>query len=140
MRKYSNSWIWNDIGRNCLLGQRKKLAKFFNEDFYLPLYLPLWCLPEATEIVRSSSPCSPVHTSPLRRWAKYSRRYSSPTVHTSRANGCANNAGRGLHVCMYTSKYVKQIIRLTKNRRIRKFPHWSFEAVFLFHNQKISNN
>jgi hypothetical protein len=32
----------NDIGRNCLLGNRKKTAKFFNEDFYFPLYLPLW--------------------------------------------------------------------------------------------------
>jgi hypothetical protein len=30
--------IWNDIGRNCLLGQ------IFNEDCYLPLYLPLWGL------------------------------------------------------------------------------------------------
>ncbi len=26
--KYSNSWIWNDIGRNCLLGHRKKIDKF----------------------------------------------------------------------------------------------------------------
>jgi hypothetical protein len=26
----------------CLLGHKKKTAKFFNEDFYLPLYLPLW--------------------------------------------------------------------------------------------------
>ena len=65
--------------------------------------------PEATEMVRSSpSLLSSTYTSPL-RWAKYSRRYSSPTVHTSRANGCANNAGGGLHGCMYTSKYVKQI-------------------------------
>jgi hypothetical protein len=35
----------NDIGRNSLLGKRKKIAKFFNEDFYLPLYLPLWPWP-----------------------------------------------------------------------------------------------
>jgi hypothetical protein len=35
----SNSSIWNDIGRNCLLGKRKKIAKFFNVDFYLPLCL-----------------------------------------------------------------------------------------------------
>ncbi len=40
-RKYSYNWIWNYISRNCLLGHRKKIAKFFNEDFYLPLYLPL---------------------------------------------------------------------------------------------------
>jgi hypothetical protein len=39
---YSNSLIWNDIGRNCLLGHRKKIAKFLNEDFYLLLYLPVW--------------------------------------------------------------------------------------------------
>ncbi len=39
--KYSNSWYFNDIRRNCLLGHRKKIAKFFNEYFSLPLYLPL---------------------------------------------------------------------------------------------------
>jgi hypothetical protein len=33
----SNSWILNDIGRNFLLGSRKKI-RMFNEDFYLPLY------------------------------------------------------------------------------------------------------
>ncbi len=38
----SNSWILNGIGRKPLLGNGKKIAKFFNEDFYLPLYLPLW--------------------------------------------------------------------------------------------------
>ncbi len=26
--KYCNIWIWNDIGRNCLLGHIKKIAKF----------------------------------------------------------------------------------------------------------------
>ncbi len=26
--KVSHGWIWNDIGRNCLLGNRKKIAKF----------------------------------------------------------------------------------------------------------------
>ncbi len=31
--KYSNSWIWNDIGRNCLLGHRKKIAKFLMRIF-----------------------------------------------------------------------------------------------------------
>jgi hypothetical protein len=30
----------NDIGRNFLLGSRN--SQMFNEDFYLPLYLPLW--------------------------------------------------------------------------------------------------
>jgi hypothetical protein len=25
-----------------LLGNRKKIAKFYNEDIYMPLYLPLW--------------------------------------------------------------------------------------------------
>jgi hypothetical protein len=30
------------IGRNCLLGNGKKIAKYLFEDFYLPLYLPLW--------------------------------------------------------------------------------------------------
>jgi hypothetical protein len=34
--------MWNDIGRNYLLGHRKKKGQIFNEDFYLPLYLPLW--------------------------------------------------------------------------------------------------
>ncbi len=40
--KYSSSWIWNNIGRNCLLGHRKEYSQIFNKDFYLPLYLPLW--------------------------------------------------------------------------------------------------
>ncbi len=41
--KYSNNWIWNDIGRNCFLGHRKKIAKFLIRTFtFLPLYLPLW--------------------------------------------------------------------------------------------------
>ena len=40
--KHASSKILNDTGRNSLLGNRKKIAKFFNEDFYLPLYLPLW--------------------------------------------------------------------------------------------------
>jgi hypothetical protein len=31
----------NDIGRNSLLGNRKKIAKFLMRTFYLPLYLPL---------------------------------------------------------------------------------------------------
>jgi hypothetical protein len=39
--KHTSSKILNDTGRNSLLGNRKKIAKFFNEDFYLPLYLPL---------------------------------------------------------------------------------------------------
>jgi hypothetical protein len=39
--KHASSKILIDIGRNSLLGNRKKIAKFFNEDFYLPLYLPL---------------------------------------------------------------------------------------------------
>ncbi len=43
--KHASSKILNDIGRNSLLGNRKKIAKFFNEDFYLPLYLPLWSRP-----------------------------------------------------------------------------------------------
>jgi hypothetical protein len=42
--KQAFSKILNDIGRNSLLGNRKKIAKFFNEDFYLPLYLPLWLI------------------------------------------------------------------------------------------------
>jgi hypothetical protein len=41
----------NDIGRNFLQGNRKKIAKFFNEDFYLPLYLPLWSLNKQTEVL-----------------------------------------------------------------------------------------
>ncbi len=45
LAKYSNSWIWNDIGRNCLLGHRKN-SQIFNEDFHLPLYLPLWKEPK----------------------------------------------------------------------------------------------
>jgi hypothetical protein len=40
--KYYNSLIWNNICRNCLLGQKEN-SQIFNEDFYLPLYLPL-CL------------------------------------------------------------------------------------------------
>jgi hypothetical protein len=40
--KHAPSKILNDIGINSLLGYRKKIAKFFNGDFYLPLYLPLW--------------------------------------------------------------------------------------------------
>ncbi len=32
-RKYSYNWIWNDIGRNCLLGYRKKIAKFLIRTF-----------------------------------------------------------------------------------------------------------
>jgi hypothetical protein len=36
------SLIINDIGRNSLLGTRKKNSQILNEDFYLPLYLPLW--------------------------------------------------------------------------------------------------
>jgi hypothetical protein len=31
----------SDIGRNFLPGNGKK-GQIFNEDFYLPLYLPLW--------------------------------------------------------------------------------------------------
>ncbi len=40
----SNSWNLNDIGRNFLLGNRKKIAKCLMRTFavYLPLYLPLW--------------------------------------------------------------------------------------------------
>ncbi len=33
--KYSNRWIWYDIGRNCLLGHRKKIAKFLMRTFLL---------------------------------------------------------------------------------------------------------
>ncbi len=31
--QYCNSWIFNDIGRNCLLGIRKKIAKFLMRTF-----------------------------------------------------------------------------------------------------------
>ena len=31
--KYSNRWIWNDIGRNFLLGHRKEIAKFLMKTF-----------------------------------------------------------------------------------------------------------
>ncbi len=31
--KYSNSWIWDDIGRSCLLGHRKKITKFLMRTF-----------------------------------------------------------------------------------------------------------
>jgi hypothetical protein len=31
--KCTNSCIWNDIGRNCLLGHRKKIAKFLMRTF-----------------------------------------------------------------------------------------------------------
>jgi hypothetical protein len=34
----------NDIGRSFLLGNRKKIARL-NENFYIPLYLPLCLLP-----------------------------------------------------------------------------------------------
>ncbi len=37
----SNSWIFNDISRNFLLGNRKQNSQMFNDDFHLPLYLPL---------------------------------------------------------------------------------------------------
>jgi hypothetical protein len=46
--KYSNSWIWNDIGRNCLLGHRKKKPKFLmrtftcRSTFLYALSIPLW--------------------------------------------------------------------------------------------------
>jgi hypothetical protein len=46
-------------------GTEQENSQIFNDDFYLPLYLPLYGVyPEATKMVRSS----PVHTSPLRRW------------------------------------------------------------------------
>jgi hypothetical protein len=32
-KKHSNSLIWNDFGRNCLLGHRKKIAKFSKRTF-----------------------------------------------------------------------------------------------------------
>jgi hypothetical protein len=50
-------WIWNDIGRNSLLGNRKN-SQIFNEDFHLPLYLPLCFLLTATK-VRASDFCKP---------------------------------------------------------------------------------
>ncbi len=28
-----------------LAGTEKEISQIFNEDFYLPLYLPLWCIP-----------------------------------------------------------------------------------------------
>ncbi len=31
--RYSISWIWNDIGRYCLLGHRNKIAKFLTRTF-----------------------------------------------------------------------------------------------------------
>ncbi len=39
--KYSNSWYWNDIDRNACWHIERKYP-IFNEDFYLPLYLPQW--------------------------------------------------------------------------------------------------
>ncbi len=33
MIQYTNSWIFSDIGRNCLPGNRKKKAKFLTKTF-----------------------------------------------------------------------------------------------------------
>ncbi len=41
----SNSWILNDIGQQktpCWDTGIERNSQIFNEDFYLPLYLPLW--------------------------------------------------------------------------------------------------
>jgi hypothetical protein len=47
----------NYFGRNCLLGNRNKIAKFLMR-FFLPLYFPLWggvitALPLATTLISS---------------------------------------------------------------------------------------
>ncbi len=52
--KYSDSLIRNNTYRNCLLGHRKKKSQIFNEDFYLPLYLPLWLWFEDTAPIVAS--------------------------------------------------------------------------------------
>jgi hypothetical protein len=39
--KHASSKILNDIGQKLLAGKQKENSQIFNEDFYLPLYLPL---------------------------------------------------------------------------------------------------
>jgi hypothetical protein len=41
MIKYCNSRVFSDILK-LLVGKLKENSKIFNEDLYLPLYLPLW--------------------------------------------------------------------------------------------------
>jgi hypothetical protein len=43
--KYSISRIWNDIGRNCLLGHWKKISKFLMRTFTVLVALPFSMVP-----------------------------------------------------------------------------------------------